>query len=137
MTTYQFLSDEWITATRALREEYAAKIPPSSTLPVLRINLVVQTVPFGTGTINAHFDTSGGEPEIELDHLDVVDATVTSDYNTVKSLLVDGNLGVAMEAFQLGRIQVQGDMMKLMGLAGMNTDPTSIELAKRIREITA
>jgi putative sterol carrier protein len=42
-----------------------------------------------------------------------------------------------MEAMQLGRIQIDGDMMKLMSLAGLQADPAGIELAKSIREITA
>lgn len=136
MATYAFLSDEWIAETRKLREEFRAKgTQPAA--PPLRINLVVNDVPFGNGSLQAHLDTTGGEPEIELGHLPNPEATVTVDYATAKSVFVDGNMGSAMEAMQLGRIQIAGDMMKLMSLAGLNADPAGIELAKAIRAITS
>lgn len=135
MTAFRFLSDEWITATRALREEHRDRIDASA-IPSLRINLVVNKVPFGDADVLAHLDSSSGEPEIELGHLEGADATVTSDYTTAKRVFVDGDLSAAMEGLQLGRIVVDGDMMKLMGLVGMNADAGSIALAKAIRSIT-
>lgn len=135
MATYPFLSDEWIAQTRKLREEYRDKVRPPVT-PPLKMNLVVTEVPHNDGPLDAHLDTSRGEPELELGHLSDSEVTVTSDYSTARSVFVDGNLGAAMEGLQLGRIKVDGDMMKLMSLAGLQADPGSIELAKRIREIT-
>lgn len=135
MAKHQFLSPTWIDETRKLRAEYADRIQPPTTLPV-RFNLIVNEVPFGDPTMYAHLDTSGGEPEIELGHLDQPDATITVGYETAKSIFVDTNIAAAMEAMQLGRIQVQGDMMKLMALAGLNADAASIELGRKIREIT-
>lgn len=136
MATFPFLSDDWIRATRALREEYKSQVNPPAT-GALRVNLVVVAVPFGSGEVLAHLDTTGGEPEIELGHLDGPDATIRADYATTKRVFVDGDLGAAMEGLQLGRITVDGDMMKLMGLAGLNADPGSLALAKAIRAITA
>lgn len=103
----------------------------------MRMNLVINDVPFEPKTQQAHLDTTTGEPEIEIGHLSSPDLTVTVDYATAKSVLVDGNMGAAMEAMQLGRIKVDGDMMKLMSLASLNADAASIELAKAIRAITA
>jgi putative sterol carrier protein len=136
MATYAFLSDEWLSETRKLREEFRAKATPPSAPPI-RMNLVINSVPFDSGTVQAHLDTTNGEPEIEIGHLPSPELTVTVDYATAKSVLVDGNMGAAMEAMQLGRIRVDGDMMKLMSLAGINADAASIELAKAIRSITA
>jgi putative sterol carrier protein len=136
MATYAFLSSEWIEATRTLREEYRSRATPPSAPPI-RMNLVVNDVPFDDKVLHAHLDTTNGEPEIELGHLPNPELTVTVDYATAKSVLVDGNMGAAMEAMQLGRIRVDGDMMKLMSLAGINADAASIELAKSIRAITA
>jgi hypothetical protein len=136
MATHAFLSSEWIEATRRLREEYRTKATPPAAPPI-RMNLVVNDVPFDTNVLQAHLDTTKGEPEIELGHLSNPELTVTVDYTTAKSVLVDGNMGAAMEAMQLGRIRVDGDMMKLMTLASINADAASIELAKQIRSITA
>ncbi len=140
MPSYPFLSDEWITETRKLRDEYRDKVTPGA-VPSLKINLVVTEVPplddQPAGSRDAYLDTSSGQADIELGQLPQAEARLTVDYKTARAVLVDGNIGAAMEALQLGRIRVEGDMMKLMSLAGINADPTSIELAKRIREITA
>lgn len=136
MATYPFLSDDWIAATRQLREKYRERINVPAMSPI-RMNLIVGSVPFGNGSIDAHLDTTNGEPEIELGHLSSPSVTVTVDYNTAKSVLVDANMSAAMEAMQLGRIKVDGDMMSLMSLASINADPASLELAKEIRSITS
>lgn len=136
MSTHPFLSDPWIIECRKLREEYRDRLTGSA-VPPLRINLIVIDVPFSVDApLDAHLDTTSGEPEIELGHLTDPEVTVTVDYSTAKSVFVDGNLGAAMEGLQLGRIKVDGDMLKLMSLAGLQADATSIELAKKIRSLT-
>lgn len=136
MVTYAFLTDEWIAATRKLREEYRQRAAPPSA-PSLRMNLVITEVPFGASPLDAHFDTTSGEPEIELGHLANPEITVTADYQTAKSVLINGNMSAAMEAMQLGRIRVDGSMMKLMKLAGIRSNAAAAELAKSIRAVTA
>jgi putative sterol carrier protein len=135
VSKHQFLSDAWISESRNLREEFKSKINPPSTPPV-KINLVVKEMPFGEGERNAHLDTTQGAPEIELGHLDSVDATVTVGYELAKSIFIDTNMATALEAMQLGRIKIDGDMMKLMALSAVSADPGSIELARAIRAIT-
>ena len=77
---YPFLSDEWLEEARNIRSEYAGKTPP---VPhVVRMNLVITQVPFGDGDIDAHMDTSSGELELDLGHLETQDLKVTVDYAT-------------------------------------------------------
>ena len=83
MAKYPFLSDEWIAEARRIREEYRGKAGGSA--QVIRMNQVVTEVPFGSGTINAHMDTSSGEMELETGHIDGADLTVTLDYATAKA----------------------------------------------------
>ncbi len=135
MPKHQFLSPSWIEETRKLRVEFADRVDPPAA-PSVRLNLIVNQVPFDATQLEAHLDTSGGEAEIDLGHLANPDATVVVDYATAQNVFVDGNMSAALEGLQLGRIQVQGDMMKLMALAGLNADAGSIELARRIRDIT-
>lgn len=136
METYEFLSEQWITTVRQLREEWlAANTPP--TAPKLRLNLIIESVPFGDGTVDAHLDTSSGTVELETGHLDKVDATITTDYATAKSLFVDGRMSAALEAMQLGRIKVKGNMFKLLGLGKIGNDPASEKLTEQIRAITS
>ena len=131
---YKFLSDEWVAEAKKVREEFAGKGNPPA--HAVRMNQVITDVPFGDGTINAHVDTSGGEVDMELGHLDNPDLTVTLDYATAKAILVDGNPQAGMQAFMAGKIKVQGDMTKLMAMQQGTPDPAAAEIATKIQEIT-
>ncbi len=134
MATFPFLSDEWVSEARKIREEYEGK---GAVVPhQMKMNLIVTEVPFGTGAIDAHLDTSDGAVKLELEHIEVVDLTVTLDYATAKAILVEGNPQAGMQAFMAGRIRVDGDMSKLMALQGAAPDPTAAEVATRLRQIT-
>ncbi|MBW3668258.1 MAG: SCP2 sterol-binding domain-containing protein [Actinobacteria bacterium] len=132
---HPFLSDEWIAAVKALREEYRGKTQaPGHTV---RMNQIITDVPFGAGAVDAHMDTSGGEVEMDLGHLENADVTVTLDYDTAKAIVVDGNPQAGMQAFMAGKIKVQGDMTKLMAMQQVSPDPGTQELQARIQEVTA
>ena len=139
MSQYQFLSDEWLEHTRKLREEYRDQVPE---VPVsVRMNQVINGVPFGEGVICAHVDTSSGRLEMDTGHLDSPDLTVTLNYDTAKAILVDGDAQAAMNAFLSGRIKVDGDITKMIALqtagTGAAINPAAVELVKRIQQMTA
>jgi putative sterol carrier protein len=131
---YEFLSDEWIAEARKIRAEFKDVSAPV-TNPV-RMNLVITEVP-EAGEMDAHIDTSKGEPDIERGHLENPDVTVTLDYATAKALLVEGNGQAAMSAFMSGKVRVDGDMTKLMAMQGTAPLGEAEALAARIREITS
>ncbi len=133
---YPFLSDEWLTEARKIREEYQGKTPP---IPhSVRMNLVVTNVPFGDGDIEAHMDTSSGELHLDTGHLETQDLKVTVDYDTAKAILIEGNPQAGMQAFMAGKVRVEGDMAKLMALqAGPPPDASAAEMADRLKAITA
>ena len=131
---HKFLSDEWMEEARKIRAEYAGKSSPPA--HAVRMNQIVTDVPFGDGTVNAHMDTSGGDVELDLGHLENPDLTVTLDYETAKAILVDQNPQAGMQAFMAGKIKVQGDMTKLMAMQSAPPDPAAQEVAKKIQEIT-
>jgi SCP-2 sterol transfer family len=136
MATYPFLSEEWIEAAHAIREEYRGRTAPPPL--AVRMNQVITGVPFGEGTIRSHLDTTDGDVEIALGHLEKPDVTVTLDYDTAKALLVEQDAQAGMQAFMAGRIMVQGDMSKLLALQQPGSaDPAAREAAARIKEITA
>ncbi|MCU1487436.1 MAG: hypothetical protein JWN67_4182 [Actinomycetia bacterium] len=137
MATHPFLSPEWIDEARRIHDEYRGKTAPVSA--EVRVNLVVTDVPFGSGSLDAHVDTSSGELEIDTGHLDATDLTLTLDYQTARAILVEQNPQVAMSAFMGGRIKVQGDMTKLIVLQGQMgaADPVALEVAGRISDITS
>jgi len=138
VSSYPFLSEQWVEEARRIRAEYRGKTPPV-TVPV-RMNQIINEVPFGDGVIHAHLDTSGGELELETGHLDQPDLTITVAYGTAKSILIDGDAQAAMQAFLGGRIKVDGDITKLLALqsAGLGdaANPAAAELARRLQDIT-
>ncbi len=111
---HQFLSPEWIDAAREIRERYQDDAPDIGV--AVRVNQVITDVPFGEGTIDAHVDTSSGRIELELGHLDAVDATITLGYDTARALLVERDPAKVMHAFMSGGITVEGDLMKVMAM---------------------
>jgi len=129
---FDFLSDEWVAEARKIRAEFKDL---GSIANQMRVNLIVTEVP-GAGAMDAHIDTSGGEPDIERGHLADPDLTVTLDYDTAKALLIEGNGQAAMQAFMAGKVRVDGDMSKLLALQGSSPLGETEELAARIREIT-
>ena len=139
MNQYPFLSDEWVDESRRIREEYKDQIPEIAVS--VRMNQVVNEVPFGDGVIHAHVDTSSGRLEVEPGHLESPDLTVTLSYATAKSILVDGDAQAAMNAFLGGRIKVDGDITKMLALqtvgANSASDPLAVEMVKRIQAMTA
>lgn len=134
---YRFLSDEWITAARSIREEYAGGGIPVPT--TVRMNQVITDVPFGESPVAAHLDTSSGELVMELGHVDDPDVTVTLDYDTARAIFVDGTAQAGMAAFMQGRIRVDGDLAKLIAaLQQVNPDAyRASEVQRRIQAITA
>jgi putative sterol carrier protein len=127
---YKFLSDEWIEAARKIREESTG---PSTAPQPVKMNLVIEGVPFGEGTVDAHMDSTSGEVKLDVGHLEGPDVTVTLDYDTAKSMMVDADPQAGMQAFMAGKIKLQGDMTKALALQSGVPDP---ELTKKIKEIT-
>ena len=136
MAKFPFLSDEWLTEARRIRQEHKAEPPPPD--KAIKINQTILDVPFGSGTLQAHLDTSGGELELELGHLDHADVNVTLEYPTAKAFLIEGNPAAVMQAFMAGKIKVEGDMGKLIALQAVAAapDPAAVEIARKIRAIT-
>lgn len=136
MDRFPFLSDEWVSAARRIRAEANSgqEVPEG-----VRLNQVITDVPFGPGTIDAHVDTTSGTLEMELGHVEEPDATVTLDYETARSVFVDGTVAGAMKAFMDGKVRVQGEMAKLLAVLQQlaPADQASVtEVQRRIREVT-
>ena len=133
---YEFLSADWIDAAKKIGEEAGgAASPPAH---VVKMNLVITDAPFGGGAeIQAHMDTTGGDTKLDLGHLEGPDLTVTVDYDTAKAIFVEQNPQAGMQAFMAGKIKVQGDMTKLMAMQQTAPDPGTVELAQKIKDMTA
>src|SRR5829696_2200928 len=133
--SHPFLSDEWMAAAKDIREKYAGQT--SKVTQSLRINQIVTGAPFGEGTVESYLDTSSGDVVMDLGRLEDPDVTVTTDYETARAIFVDQDAAAGMQAFMTGRVQVQGDMMKLMAMqTAMPTDEASRQIADEIKAIT-
>jgi putative sterol carrier protein len=139
VSQYPFLSDEWVEESRRIREEYRDQVPEVTVS--VRMNQIINEVPFGEGTIRAYVDTSSGQLDVELGELDSPDVTITLAYDTAKAILVDGDAQAAMNAFFGGRIKVDGDITKMMALqtagGAAQANPAAVEMVQRIKAITA
>lgn len=132
----KFLSEEWLEGAAAIREEFKGQggAPPHK----MRMNLVITEAPddVSPGPIDAHMDTTEGDMQMDVGHLEGPDLTVTLDYGTAKAILVEGNPQAGMQAFMSGKIKVQGDMTKLMAMQSASPDPVAQQIAERLQAIT-
>ena len=134
MSSYHFLSPEWIEAARRVRDEYADRLPAAPLS--IRANVVVTEAPFDGGPVRAYVDTSSGALTLDLGALDQPELTIKIDYVTARRIFVDRDQNAAMEAFFSGRIVVEGDITKVLALQGQTADPVAEEIADRIADFT-
>jgi hypothetical protein len=134
MASYPFLSDEWIVEVRKVHEEYRGRAEPTG--DAVRMNQLITDVPFGEGAMQAHLDTTSGELEMDLGHLDAPDVTLTLDYASARDIFVNQDRDAAMQAFMAGKIKVQGDMTKLLTMLQAPVEPIAAEVAERIKDLT-
>lgn len=132
-TTYPFLSDDWLAAAAAVRHESHDPTSPVA----MTMNLTVTEAPFAGGDIIVALDTTQGVLALSRGHLPSADVTITVDWATAKSLLLEGDTSAAMSAFMAGKVTVEGDMAKLVSLQATPLDPRSREVVERLRAITA
>ena len=136
--TYVFLTDEWIEAARNLRD---AAEDVNSVPHTVKMNLNIIETPdhgdFPDNTFKGHMDSSDGSMKMDKGHLDSPELTVTVDYETARAIFVEQNPQAGMQAFMAGKIKVEGDITKLMAMQNTAPDPAAIELAAKVKDITA
>jgi hypothetical protein len=136
---HPFLSPEWMSAAKEIREKYADQASQVTT--VIRMNQVITDVPpdvHGEPVLRTYLDTSNGTAELELGELENPDLTLTTDYHTARTLFVEQDQAAGMQAFMAGKIKIQGDMMKMMQMqTAMPQDEIAKTIAQEIKSITA
>lgn len=134
MSRHLFLSPPWVDAASKIQAAHAAEVDPPA--GGVRMNLVVRDVPFEPGRLDAHLDTTGGEWVLDVGHLPDAEVKVTVGYADAKAILIEGNGDVAMQAFMGGRIQVEGDMAKLLAFQAAPPTPLQQKMLDEVRSIT-
>lgn len=134
-----FLSDPWIEAARALRAQWADRLPPPD-VPV-RLNVIVTDIPHRPDDLAGHIDSTAGQTIIEHGHLDDPDLTVTVDYETARAVFVTRDQQTITLSFLTGRILLDGDASKLFAFQAAQANPEAeellVELYDEIRALTA
>lgn len=138
MTTYPFLSPEWIDAARTLYNEDRTSSEGNGDggPPAVTMNLVVTDVPFGSGSVEAYVDSTDGVFKIELGSLENAEVKLTLNYNVARAVFIDGDSGAGMRAFLTGKIRVEGNMAKLLALQTARSTPAETATREKVRAIT-
>jgi hypothetical protein len=130
VSTYEFLSPEWIDAAIALRDEYADRLPEPPA--VVRMNLVITDVPHGESQIEASVDTGDHGLLPVLGHLESPELTVTLEYDVAKALFVGQDPEAVGQAFFGGRIRIDGDMSRIFLLQSFQPSEDQKALADEV-----
>lgn len=122
----QFLSQAWFDEVAALNAQSdELNLPPS--LDSLVLNATVEQ---GTPTL---LHLRGGK--IHQGHTDDAVSTIIIDGDTLSNI-IKGDTSLAIEAFMMGKIRVDGDMSAVMALQSAKPSPEQKALFKQILAIT-
>ena len=128
--THPFMSNSWFDAIVKVRDEIG-EIPVDEAIKDIVVNLVVTDGPDGDQEMHmkaGSFDRGLAEN---------APTKLTIPYEIARSLFVERDQQVAVEAFMAGRITIEGDIGPLMQLRLAREDsPQSRKLKDRIKEIT-
>ncbi|AKG16748.1 SCP-2 sterol transfer family protein [Moraxella bovoculi] len=123
----QFLSQAWFDEVAALNAQSGElNLPPS--LDSLVLNATVEQ---GTPTL---LHLRGGK--IHQGHTDDAVSTIIIDGDTLSNTIKTGDTSLAIEAFMVGKIRVDGDMSAVMALQSAKPSPEQKALFKQILAIT-
>jgi hypothetical protein len=130
---HQFLSDDWFTAARAIRDE-AGDIGPAGGEQI-RLNVNVVDAPAGELAKEVHL----AEGVFDKGHVDNAPTTATVPYDVARQLFIDGNPQAAMQAFMNGQLKIEGDISKIMAVQGaaFSPSPEQQQLQQKLKDITA
>ena len=109
----KFLTDEWAKAVTEGANGSEAFKQAAQGKSVRAQNVV--TTP--EGEKKYWFSLQDGQAQVEMGETPDAEATLTADYDTAVAL-TKGELN-ATSAYMSGKLKIQGDMMKLMGLQGV------------------
>ncbi len=128
--THPFMSNAWFDAIVKIRDEIG-KIPVDEAIQDVVINLVVTDGPDG----NQEMHMKAGSFDRGL--AENAPTKLTIPYEIARSLFVERDPQVAVQAFMSGHIKVEGEAGTLLKMQLPKEDtPQSRELKDRIKQIT-
>jgi len=135
VSAHPFLSAEWITAVKEIRDDYGDSAA-SAPIPVAA-NVIITATPFGDD-VRGHLDARGSSIMIEEGSLDKPDFTIEMPYDLAKQIFVDRDPNGLIPVLFGGKVKLTGDSSKILLLAGAFTPPQpGSEAAAVPREVLA
>lgn len=127
--SHKFLSDEWFTTVEELKSN-AKDVEIPAMLKELIINISVTD-----GDTHTQLCLNNGLLQ-KGHHGDGV-ATMTLPKDYAYKIFIENDQSAGMSGFMEGKIQVDGDMSKLMSLQAVQPTETLIALQTKIKDATA
>ena len=126
---HQFLSDEWFTEVdRLIAAAGDLQIPPA--MKAVEVNVTV-TSPSG------NTDLFMKDGLFTRGHQASAPTKLTIPAELARKIFVDGDTAAGVQAFLEGKMQVEGDLAKLVAMQTVEPSEQQKQLTKRIAEITA
>lgn len=123
----KFLSQAWFDEVAALNAQ-AGDLNLAPNLDSVLLNAII------TGDDAAELHLKNGK--IAQGLVDNANSTVTVDRETLGQIISTGDVNIAIEAFMLGKIRVDGDMTQVMALQSAKPNQEQKALFKQILAIT-
>lgn len=123
----KFLSQAWFDEVAALNAQ-AGDLNLAPNLDSVLLNAII------TGDDAAELHLKNGK--IAQGLVDNANSTVTVDRETLGQIISTGDVNIAIEAFMLGKIRVDGDMTQVMALQSAKPSQEQKALFKQILAIT-
>jgi len=126
---YQFLSDEWFNEVdRLIAAAGDLQIPPA--MKAVEVNVTV-TAPGGNTELfmKDGLFTRGHQPSAPT--------KLTIEAALARKIFVDGDAAAGVQAFLEGKMQVEGDLAKLVAMQTVEPSEPQKALTKKIAAITA
>lgn len=123
----KFLSDEWFDKVATLNSEAGElNLPPN--LANLKINVNIT----GDETVSLYLDNG----KFAKGLLSNAVSTINIDHQSLLDIIAGNDVNLAIEAFMMGKIRVDGDMSAVMNLQSAKPSPEQKLLYKRIKNMT-
>lgn len=123
----QFLSQSWFDIVNTLNEQAS-----TLNLPPALANLVMNATVEQDKPVLLHLK----DGKIHQGHVKGATTSVIIDNNTLSDILTTGDINIAIEAFMMGKIRIDGDMSAVMSLQSTKPSPEQKTLFKEILKIT-
>lgn len=133
MSTYPFLSDEWLAAVRHIRERYIA----SGTASDVALNLFVSDAPGHDGELAVYVHSDGGVVDFSLGAPGDTGLAVSTNYATAKELFLSDDAGAATKALMQKRLSTKGNLFALAGMMQKLKSAIPEAFIAEVRSITA